>query len=194
MKFNYKIWCKLFNVLSAWWYIKFYDVFFIFFCCFTAAQSNTIYLCNAYNIFLNKTWNELDTRWPHDKIQDGGGNLHDLFSFKSFHICVKKPQDIIWVDRTFSSLKENSSWKSLCYQNTHENTTDFQSWSWTYVRLEMNDLSRVIVWCYWWTWTEVMYKDRQTFCLGLFISLLHKIGTCVVMQIPESYEIKWFHV
>ena len=35
MKFNYKIWCKLFNVLSVWWYIKFYDVF-VFFCCFTA--------------------------------------------------------------------------------------------------------------------------------------------------------------
>ena len=23
-----------------------------------------------------------------------------------------------------------------------------------------------------------MYKDGQTFCLGLFISLLHKIGSC----------------
>ena len=27
-------------------------------------------------------------------------------------------------------------------------------------------------------WTEVMYKNGQTFCLGLFISLLHKIGSC----------------
>ena len=58
--------------------------------CFTAAQSNAIHLC-----FLNEeTWNELDTRWPRDKIQDGGGYLHDLFSSKSFHICAKKPQDI----------------------------------------------------------------------------------------------------
>ena len=32
MKSNnmYKIWCKLFNVLSVQWYIKFCDVFFIF--------------------------------------------------------------------------------------------------------------------------------------------------------------------
>ena len=35
-------------------------------------------------------WNELDTHWPRDKIQD----LHDLFSSKPFHICAKKPQDI----------------------------------------------------------------------------------------------------
>ena len=27
-----------------------------------------------------ETWNELDTRWPRDKIPDGGGYLHDLFS------------------------------------------------------------------------------------------------------------------
>ena len=60
--------------------------------CFTAARSNTIHLC-----FLNEeTWNELDIHWPHDKIQDGGGYLHDLSVFysKSFHICAKKPQDI----------------------------------------------------------------------------------------------------
>ena len=31
--------------------VKFYDILFIFLCCFTAAQSNTIHLCNAYNIF-----------------------------------------------------------------------------------------------------------------------------------------------
>ena len=46
-------------------------------------------------IFLNEeTWNELDTCWPRDKIQDSGGYLHDLFSSKSFHVCAKKPQDI----------------------------------------------------------------------------------------------------
>ena len=51
--------------------------------------------------FLNgETWNELDTCWPHDKIQDGGEYLHDLFSSRSFHICAKKPQDK-WVDQTF---------------------------------------------------------------------------------------------
>ena len=26
-----------------------------------------------------------------------------------------------------------------------------------------------------------MYKDGQTFCLGLFISLLHKIGSCLTL-------------
>ena len=47
-------------------------------------------------------------------------------------------------------------------------------------------------------WTEVMYKDGQTFCLDLFIFLLHKIGSCstlyfcVVMQLPESCENKRF--
>ena len=30
-----------------------------------------------------------------------------------------------------------------------------------------------------------MYKDEQTFCLGLFISLLHKIGSCSV-KFPYS--------
>ena len=45
-----------------------------------------------------------------------------------------------------------------------------------------------------------MYKDGQSFCLGLFISLLHKIGSCsalyfcVVLQLPESYENKRFRV
>ena len=77
---------------------------FIFFCCFTAAQSRSIKrdpFVQRLQHFLNEeTWNELDARWPRDKIQDGGGNLHDFFSSKSFHICAKKPQDI-WVDRTF---------------------------------------------------------------------------------------------
>ena len=27
-----------------------------------------------------------------------------------------------------------------------------------------------------------MYKDGQTFCLGLFISLLHKIGSCSTLH------------
>ena len=97
--------CKLFNVLSVWWYIKFYDVFFILFCCFIAAQSNAIHLCNAYNIFwtrrpgMSQTLAGHMTRWWRD--------LHDLFSSKSFHICAKKPQDI-WVDRTFSKSKGKS--------------------------------------------------------------------------------------
>ena len=169
------IWCKLFNVRSVWWYIKFYDVFFVFFYCFTAAQSNANHLCNAKTVFergdLERARHSLAT-WQDSRWRRIFARIRSyLFSSKSFHICAKKPQDI-WVDRTFQSLKENSSWKSFCHQNTHENATDFQSWSWTYVRLEMNDLSGVIVWCHWWTWTEVMYKDGQTFCLGLFISRL----------------------
>ena len=32
---------------------------------------------------------------PRDKIQDGGGYLHNFCSSKSFHtFCAKKPQDI----------------------------------------------------------------------------------------------------
>ena len=45
---------------------------------------------------------------------------------------------------------------------------------------------------------EVMYKDGQTFCLDLFISLLHKIGFCSSLYflccyanyLSESYENK----
>ena len=40
-----------------------------------------------------------------------------------------------------------------------------------------------------------MYKDGQTFCLDLVISLLHKIGSCstlyfcaVKCELPESYD------
>ena len=58
---------------------------FMMFSSFTAAQSNAI----IYAILNEETWNELDTCWPRDKIQD----LHDLFSSRSFHICAKKPQD-----------------------------------------------------------------------------------------------------
>ena len=95
MKFNfiYKIWCKLFNALSVWWYIKFYDVFF---CCFTAAQSNAIHLCNAYCITF---FERGDLEWARHSLatwQDSRWRriLHNLFSSKSFHICAKKPQDI----------------------------------------------------------------------------------------------------
>ena len=53
-----------------------------------------------------ETWNELDTCWPRDKIQDGGEYLHDLFSSRLFHICAKKPQDkCVHVDRTFPKPK-----------------------------------------------------------------------------------------
>ena len=42
--------------------------------------------------------------WPRDKIQDGWQYLHDLFSFKSFCICARKPEDK-WVDRNFTKPK-----------------------------------------------------------------------------------------
>ena len=125
--------------------------------------------------------------------------LAQSFLFQVFlHLCKEATR---YTSRS-NFLKENSSWKSFWHRNTHENATDFQSWSWTYARLEMNDLSRVIVWCHWWTWTEVMYKDGQTFCLGLLIlsPCFIKLGVvrlcsfCVVMQLPELYENKRFRV
>ena len=72
---------------------------FMMFSLFSSAvlllHNQTQSICAMPKHFLNEeTWNELDTRWPHDKIQDGGGYLHNLFSSKSFHICAKKPQDI----------------------------------------------------------------------------------------------------
>ena len=121
-------------------------------------------------------------------------DLHDLFSSKSVHICAKKPQDK-WVDRTLLKSKEKFfmeiilsskySWKHNRFSIVIVNICD-------YVRLEMmNDLSRVLVWCHWWTWTEVMYKDGQTFCLGFFIFLLHKIGSCSTLYFLCCYAITW---
>ena len=114
------------------------------------------------------------------------------FLFQVFpHFCAKKPQDI-WVDRTFSKSKGKFFMGiNLSLKYSWKNTWDFQSWLWTYMRLEMNDLSGVIVWCHWWTLTEVMYKDGQTFCLGLFISLLHKIWICLTLYLLCCYAITW---
>ena len=33
-----------------------------------------------------------------------------------------------------------------------------------------------------------MYKDEQLFCLGLFISLLHKIGSCSTLYFLCCYS------
>ena len=90
MKFNYKIWCKLFNVLSVRWYIKSYDVFFVFFCCFTAAQSNAIHLCNFEWGDLERTRCSLAGHVTRFKMAE--------------NICAKKPQDK-WVDWTFPKPK-----------------------------------------------------------------------------------------
>ena len=106
MKFNYKIWCKLFNVLSVWWYIKFY-VFFVFFCCFTAAQSRIKRnICVMPITFfegedlerarhLLATWQ--DSRWRRIFAWS--------FLFQVFpHLC-KEATRYIWVDWTFSKSK-----------------------------------------------------------------------------------------
>ena len=65
---------------------------FMMFSLFSSAvlllHNQTQNICATPKHFLNaETWNELGTRWPRDKIQDGGGYLHDLFSVNSrFHI------------------------------------------------------------------------------------------------------------
>ena len=86
------------------------NIFFVFFCCLL------LYCCiyfknqtwpsvqRLYHFLNEETWNEIDTCWLRDKIQDGGEYLHDLFSSKSFHTCAKKLQDK-WVDRTFPKSK-----------------------------------------------------------------------------------------
>ena len=49
------------------------------------------------------------------------------FLFQVFpHLC-KEATRYMSRSNLFQSLKENSSWKSFCYRNTHENATDFQS-------------------------------------------------------------------
>ena len=129
------------------------------------------------------TWQ--DSRWRRKFARS--------FSSKSFHICAKKPQDI-WVDRTFSKSKgkflmeivllSKYSWKCNRFSIVIVNICETRN-EW------VNDLSRVIVWCHWWAWIEVMYKDGQTFCLGLFISLLHKIGSCSTLYFLCCYAITW---
>ena len=161
MKFNYKSWCKLFNVLSVRWCIQFYDVF-VFFCCFTAAQSNVIHLYNTWNVLWMKTpgmnYIRLDGHITRFKMAEN-------FCFQIFlHHFVQKIK-VKLVDRTFTKPKINSSWKSFCHWIPREN---------------------------WWTWTEVMYKAKQTFWLSWFISpcfiklgLLRLCIFCVVMQITS---------
>ena len=126
-KISYRSCCKSFNVLSVQWYIKFYDVFFVFFCCFAAARSNAT-ICTTPVTFL---W----TRSPGtrlaghvNKIQDGAAKkIFMIFSLSNLSAFVQKKQKISEWIVLLQSLKENPSWNLLCHQNTRENTTDFQS-------------------------------------------------------------------
>ena len=100
MKFNYKIWCKLFDILSIRWYIKFYDVLFW---CFTAVS-----ICAMPITFFE--WGDLeqirhllatwqDSRWRRIFAQS--------FLFQIFPHLFKKPTKDKWVpvDRTFTKPK-----------------------------------------------------------------------------------------
>ena len=81
MKFHYKTWCKLFNnVLSVWWYIKFYDVFLIFFRCFTAAQSNAIHS----NSRVDQLWHQPSVTQPCSQVTSRWANQQSSFEFSSF--------------------------------------------------------------------------------------------------------------
>ena len=120
-KISYRSCCKSFNVLSVQWYIKFYDVFFVGFCCFVAARSNAT-ICTTH--FYERGVLELDllATWTRFKMA-----LRRIFSrsflFQIFPHLFKKPKDK-WVDHTFTRPKA-----LLCHRNTRENATDFQSWS-----------------------------------------------------------------
>ena len=144
-------------------YIKFYDVFFnlLFYC-------STIE-CGPYCItpvtFLNKeTW----------KIQDGREYLHNLFSSKSFHICAKKQKIYEWIE-LLHNLKENSSWKSFCHQNTQEKCNRFSIMienMWESLKLMTYRLMSLmdVDWNIW-------YIIHKRFVL-IYFSLLHKIVSC----------------
>ena len=107
MKSNYKIWCT--NYLM---FCLFGDTLsFMMFSSFSSAvlllhnQTQSIYATPITFFEQGDLERARHSLRPHDKIQDGGGYLHNLFSSKSFHtFCAKKPQDI-WVDRTFSKSK-----------------------------------------------------------------------------------------
>ena len=133
MKFNYKSWCKLFNVLSVRWYIKFYDVFFVFFC-FTAAKPNATICMMPVAFHEQGDCNELiflamwqDSRWWRSTIERIFAQSF-LFQIFQFCICAKNQKIIEWI-KLIQSLKEGSSWKLICHWKSRENTTDFQLWS-----------------------------------------------------------------
>ena len=128
MKISYRSCCKSFNVLSVQWYqvLQCFLRFLLLFCCCTIECDH---LHNACNIFMNEeSWNstcwqrEQDSRWCCKEY------FHDLFSFKSFHICSRNQKIIEWIV-LLQSLKEDPSWNLLCHWNTRENATDFQLWS-----------------------------------------------------------------
>ena len=95
------------------------------------------------------------------------------FLFQIFPHLFKKPKDK-WVDCTFTKPKGKSFMEfalSLKYSR------------------KCNRFSNVIMnklhdWrSHWQTWTEVMYKARQTFCLDLFLLFVRLF--CDVMQITS---------
>ena len=182
MKFNYKIWCKLFNVLSVRWYIKFYDVFFVFFCYFTAAQSNA--MCNFERGDLERTKHLLamwqDSRWQRIFAQS--------FLFQIFHICAKKPQDK-WVDLTFPKPKgrffveiifsSKYSWKRNRFSIVILNMWDSKWMTYPELSFDVAD-GHGLKWC---------IKMDKLFVLIYLSPCFIKLGVvrlcifCVVMQI-----------
>ena len=117
-------------------------------------------------------------------------DIGTIFSLPSLSTFVQRSHKIyIWVDQTFSKskgkffmeiiLSSKYSWK----RNRFSIVNICETWN--------DDLFGVIVWCHWWTLTEVVYKDGQTSCLGLFISLLHKIGSCSTLYFLCCYAITW---
>ena len=194
------IWCKLFNVLSIWWYIKFY----VFFCCFTAAQSNAIHLCMQRIIITFFEWGDLErTRHSLATWQDSRWRriFDDLFSCKSFHICAKKPQDI-WVDRTFSKSKgkffmeivllSKYSWKrnrfSIVIVNICETRNEWLIQS--YISFDVTD-GHGLKWCI--KMDKLFVSDYLSPCV-IKLGVVQLCVFCVVMQLPELYENKRFHV
>ena len=103
---------------------------------------------------------ELDllAMWQDSRWRCEGYNLHNVFSFKSFHICSIN-QKISELIKLLQSLNENSSWSLLCHQKYSRKCN----------RFPIMIINKLHDWCHWRMWTEMMYKARQTFCLDLFL-------------------------
>ena len=114
-KISYRSCCKLFNVLSVQWYIKFYDVFFIFFCCFAAENNWTRPFAQHLQHFYEQGVLELDllATWTRFKMV-----LRRIFSrsflFQIFPHLLKKPKDK-WVDCTFTKPKLRKILHGICF-------------------------------------------------------------------------------
>ena len=140
-------WCKLFDVLSAQWYIKFYDVSsfssaVLLLHDWTWSSCTTPVTClwmRSPETRLAATWK--DSRWRCEE------DLHDFKKKRKKRVdrTSAKPKGKFFMEFTLSS---KYSRKCKIFNRDYKQGAWLKPWQ---------------------TWTEVMYKARQIFCVDLFL-------------------------